>query len=526
MKKAVIYCRVSSKEQENEGYSLPAQQKYLHDYAGRPELGLTLVKQQFQVSESASGKIKRKIFHQMMGYIRSHGIEAVIVETTDRLTRNFADVLTVDEWLMESPNNQIHLAKEGCVLHRDSKSHEWFMWRVKVATAEYYIKLLSENVRKGQKEKIAQGGYPTKPPLGYKTIGEAGRKVHVIDEQIAPFVRRMFEMYATRNYSITVLVETMHREGLRNRKGGKVGKSRMYDMLRDPFYYGAMRWIGTIFPANHEPLITKQIFDEVQKLLTRSLNMPQFNKHVPVFKAKLTCEACGGSVTWERQKGHWYGHCNGYMRAGMTTKCEQRHVFLRQDRLEKQLMPHFLKAAPQGPNVLAVINEALKGSHAEEIERVNARRSALNATVERCQRRLERLYVDKLDGRTDASTCERLTAQFTQERDEATEGLKRLNQGNKKYYEAGYAIHELAARAEAIYHGKKTTDDDRRLLLSYGFQNIVLNGHEIKPEYTPAFDFLATWVPKLNKISEPAKTVVNLGQEIDSALSHPVWLRG
>src|SRR3989344_275283 len=184
----VIYCRVSSKEQELEGYSLPAQEKFLRDYAQKNGFKVTKV---FAVSESAMGKVRRKIFNEMIDYVRENNISVIIVETTDRLTRNFSDVPTIDKWISENKNNQIHLAKEGCILHEGSKSHEWFMWRVKVATAEYYVKLLSENVQKGQKEKLDQGQLPTKPPLGYQTTGERGRKIHIINEEKAPFIRKM-----------------------------------------------------------------------------------------------------------------------------------------------------------------------------------------------------------------------------------------------------------------------------------------------------------------------------------------------
>jgi len=166
--KSVIFCRVSSKEQEETGYSLPAQEKFLREYGEKQGLDVTKV---FAISESAAGKTQRKVFLEMIGYVRKHNICAIIVETTDRLTRNFSDVPTIDLWITESEEHQIHLAKEACILHNSSRSHEWFMWRVKVATAEYYVRLLSENVKKGQKEKLAQGWIPTKPPLGYKTVG-------------------------------------------------------------------------------------------------------------------------------------------------------------------------------------------------------------------------------------------------------------------------------------------------------------------------------------------------------------------
>lgn len=110
--KTVIFCRVSSKEQEETGYSLPAQEKFLREYADKQ--GLEVVKV-FAISESAAGKVQRKTFNEMADFVRKNKIPAMIVETTDRLTRNFADVPTIDQWITESEEHQVHLAKEGCI---------------------------------------------------------------------------------------------------------------------------------------------------------------------------------------------------------------------------------------------------------------------------------------------------------------------------------------------------------------------------------------------------------------------------
>ena len=99
--KAVIYCRVSSKEQEETGYSLPAQEKFLRDYAEKN--GFDVAKA-FSVSESARGKTVRKIFNKMMEFAEKNKITVIIVETTDRLTRNFADVPIIDDWIMKDEN--------------------------------------------------------------------------------------------------------------------------------------------------------------------------------------------------------------------------------------------------------------------------------------------------------------------------------------------------------------------------------------------------------------------------------------
>jgi len=70
-----------------------------------------------------------------------------------------------------------------------------------------------------------------------------------------------------------------------------------------------MKWIDQIMQGMHEPIITKELFNIVQGKLNRKFKIPQYRKHLPVFKAKMSCSECEGTVTWEIQKGHWYGHC-------------------------------------------------------------------------------------------------------------------------------------------------------------------------------------------------------------------------
>ena len=497
--KAVIYCRVSSKEQEEAGYSLPAQEKFLRDYAEKN--GFRVVKV-FAVSESASGKIRRKIFNEMIEYIRKNNVSVVIVETTDRLTRNFADLPIIDKWILENKNNQIHLAKEGCILNTDSKSHEWFMWRVKVATAEYYVRLLSENVQKGQKEKIAQGWLPTKPPLGYKTVGEKGHKTHIIDEEKAPLVKKMFELYSSGNYSLNVLARIIDEEGLRNENGRKLERSRIYELLSDPFYYGKIRWKGEIYPGHHTPLISEGLFDTVQSRLKRKISAPQYKKHLPVFKGKIWCEECGGLITWEIQKGHWYGHCNHYK------DCSQK-TWVRQEKVEEQLFPCLLKVAPKNERALEWMHKGLKESLSDKIEYSTNIREELRNRYDQIEKKLNTMYEDRLDQRITVEFYERKSKELAAEQESILKSLQKHDKASKGYYELGAAIHGLAYKAWDVYGSKKATNQDRRLLLSYAFSNIGLNEGKLKPNYTPAFKFWADWMPLLNETFERQKIAQN-----------------
>ena len=148
----LAYARVSSKEQDMEGFSIAAQQKLLQAYARGN--GLIIEKEFIDVETAkASGRLN---FNEMVNYLKKHpGIRTLPVEKTDRLYRNLKDWVLLDEL-----NIEIHLVKEGVVLSQDSKSSEKFFHGIKVLMAKNYIDNLSEEARKGQQEKAEQGIWP------------------------------------------------------------------------------------------------------------------------------------------------------------------------------------------------------------------------------------------------------------------------------------------------------------------------------------------------------------------------------
>src|SRR5437870_6214721 len=192
---AVVYARVSSKEQEKEGYSIPAQLKLLKDYAAAQNFA---VAQEYIDVETAK-QTGRAAFGEMIAYLEAHSsVRVMLVEKTDRLYRNLKDWVTVDELEVE-----IHFPKEGVVLSRDSRSSEKFMHGIKVLMAKNYIDNLSEETRKGMQEKAEQGIWPTKCPLGYRNVtGPDGKKVIAVDPAIAPFIAKLFEWYARGDISL------------------------------------------------------------------------------------------------------------------------------------------------------------------------------------------------------------------------------------------------------------------------------------------------------------------------------------
>lgn len=264
--KAVIYARVSSKEQETEGYSIPAQLKVLQEYAVKNNYA---VMAEFTDVETAK-KAGRTQFNKMLGFIKEHPeIKHILIEKTDRLLRNIADYALIDQ-IIESSDVKVHLVKENVILSRDSRSNEKFIFGIKALMAKNYVDNLSEETKKGMLEKAEQGIYPSFAPYGYLNLEDNGRKTIKIDPATAPFVRKMFELYATGNYTLFTLRKKMLDDGMIYRGGKNFASSTIETMLKNEFYTGVFYWKDKKYEnASHDPIISKELFKKVQDILVK-----------------------------------------------------------------------------------------------------------------------------------------------------------------------------------------------------------------------------------------------------------------
>ena len=223
MREAVLYARVSSKDQEKEGYSIPAQLKYLREYASRNDFRIS---QEFVDVETAKTTGRKKFGEMLSFFSRNPGCRVLVVEKTDRLYRNFRDCVTLEDLDVE-----IHLPKEGQVICKDSKSQAKLMHGIQVVMARNYIENLKEEVRKGMREKAEQGIYPSRPPIGYQN-NKLERTIEV-DPRKAPLARRMFDLYASGRHSLATL-----RKAISDEFGINLGKGYIDRVLKNPFYKG------------------------------------------------------------------------------------------------------------------------------------------------------------------------------------------------------------------------------------------------------------------------------------------------
>ena len=295
--KAVIYARVSSKDQEREGYSIPAQLKLLREYAESHDFQIA---KEFIDIETAKTS-GRKQFGEMVRFLEQKSNDrVVIVEKTDRLYRNFRDCVTLEDLEVE-----IHLPKEGQIIGKNARSQEKLIHGIQVVIARNYVENLREEVRKGMREKAEQGVYPSRPPLGYRN-NKLERSIEV-DQMKAPMARRMFGLYATGRYSLSSLGKAIQTEF-----GVLFGKGYLESVLKNPFYAGSFRWEDKIYSGTHTPLVDRDLFEQVQAVF-KSHNKPKHRKREFAFSGMLTCayDACSVTAEIKREKYIYY-HCTGH----------------------------------------------------------------------------------------------------------------------------------------------------------------------------------------------------------------------
>ena len=406
-KQAVIYARVSSKEQEKEGFSVPAQLKLLKEYAAAQ--GFKVEKEYVDVETAkATG---RTAFGQMVEYLKAHtAIRALLVEKTDRLYRNLKDWVTVDELDVE-----MHFPKEGVVLSRESRSSEKFMHGIKVLMAKNYIDNLSEEVRKGMQEKAEQGIWPTKTPLGYRNItGPDGKKIIVTDPAVAPIIAKLFEWYASGQYTVREATVKVRELGLIYRKSGtKVPVSTVNAILRNRLYSGQFDWNGKLYQGSHEAIVSLELWERVQAVMDCRLAKKRRRMTRDfAFSGLIACNACGCAVVGEIKKERYvYYHCTGHADKCQGNPMTCRSKYVREEVLEKQFS-ELLGRLHFDDEVLEWVRDALHASHADQRREHEEAIKRHQAEYKRLDDRIRAMYVDKLDGIVEAAFYDKMSNQW------------------------------------------------------------------------------------------------------------------
>lgn len=291
------------------------------------DLDLNIVRV-FSESKSAKKPYNRPMFTEMVEMLEKGKADGILCWHINRLSRNPVDSGKI-QWLLQQEIIKVIQTSERRYLPDDNA----LILNVESGMANQYIRDLSKLVRRGIKTKLEKGGYPNYAKIGY--VNDKINKTVIVDEERRKYIKRAFELYGTGSHSLKEVSDILYQEGFRSRGGHKYHKSKICKIIQDPFYYGVMYVHGEHYSGNHEPIISKDLFDKVQDVITGK-NRSRYQKHFYPLRGFMTCHTCGCLLTAMEKKGFVYYYCtNGKGR------CEEHKHYLRSEKAEKELSSIF-----------------------------------------------------------------------------------------------------------------------------------------------------------------------------------------
>jgi site-specific DNA recombinase len=286
------YIRVSTPKQ-GEGASLVTQKEQIANFATARRL---LITEWFEETVSAA-KRGRPVFGQILARLRRGEADGLIVHKVDRSARNLKDWADLGELIDQG----VPVYFAGDALDMSSRSSR-LAADIQAVVAADYVRNLREEAKRGIQKRLEQGLLPNAAPVGYLDRGSG--KPKAVDPERAPLIELAFTWYATGHYPLRQLQEFLFDLGLRNRAGGRVTKSGLSHLLRNPFYMGYihLRSSDKLHRGIHEPIVSSQLYFAVQARL-KSKVYPRPLKHLFKYSRMFKCATCGRSLTPLGEKG-------------------------------------------------------------------------------------------------------------------------------------------------------------------------------------------------------------------------------
>jgi len=332
MKKFFLYIRKSTDEDDRQVLSLEAQEFELNELARRENL---IVVETFRESQTAKCP-GRPIFNQMLDRMERGEAEGILAWHPDRLARNSVDggriIFFIDSehiTALKFPTFWFEATPQGK-----------FMLSIAFGQSKYFVDNLSENTKRGLRQKLRRGEWPGWAPLGY--ANDIITHTIVKDKERFRLVKKLFELYATSTYSMKDLQNTATSIGLFGKSGKVVSVSLVQHTLSNPFYYGVFRYNSEMYQGKHEPMISKKLFDKCAEIMADKSRPKKPSKAKATFRGLLNCAECGCAITSEIQKGHQYYRCT--KKRGACSQGYVREEILAEqitDVLQKVSLPSF-----------------------------------------------------------------------------------------------------------------------------------------------------------------------------------------
>ena len=325
--RVTYYARVSS-EKDEQLNSLGNQISYYEDFI-KKNPNWTYVEGYIDEGLSAATTKKRENFHRMIDDAKAGAFDLIITKEISRFARNTLDSIQFTRELLNAGVGVFFQNDNINTLDEDSELRLTIMSGI----AQDELRKLSSRVKFGHAQAVKKGVVLGNSRIfGYTK--DDGRLV--IDEDEAPMVRELFELYATGQYSMKQIENLFWEKGYRNHNGKKIAHTTMSGMISNPKYKGYYvgnkvkvidlftkkqkflppeEWVmfkdetGEIVPA----IVDEELWEQANKVLKKRSEDVKGRQgicnHANLLTGKLYCTDCGAPY-YRRESKDKYGNKN------------------------------------------------------------------------------------------------------------------------------------------------------------------------------------------------------------------------
>ena len=472
-KKYFIYTRKSTDTEDRQVRSLADQLSELRELAKKEQLDVVDVFIEKQTAKTPG----RPIFAEMIARIEKGEASGILSWHPDRLARNSVDGGRVIYLVDTKKITDLKFP----TFWFDSTPQGKFMLSIAFSQSKYYVDNLSENIKRGHRQKLKNGIWPQKAPLGY--LNDKKARSIMVDPVKSLLVIKTFEAYATGNFTFAQVRQKINDLGLKGTGDGVLSISNFQYLLKNPFYYGIIRYGGEFYEGKHAPIITKKLFDDVQEVMTRKSKPHSKGLKPYVYRGLFHCGECGCFITTEQQKGHNYLRCT--KRKGV---CLQKYV--REEIITSQMQEELKKVSLSDAVADWLIAEVEK-EKLENDQVTNLQVQKVNSEIATIDSKLDKLMTAYLENALTLPEYQETKNKLMLEKHALKDKLSAFERSATIRFEPVVKFFNESKQAKIVAESGDPTKI-RSFLQKVGSNPLVLNR---SLTFTPRFPF--AFVPKI-----------------------------
>jgi DNA invertase Pin-like site-specific DNA recombinase len=496
-----LYARVSSDQQAEKNNSIPSQLRLLHEYALKHNM--SVYKEYIDEGESALS-VNRPAFLEMISETKKEfpPFQAILVWKLSRFARNRQDSIVYKAMLKKRGIDVISISEPI-----DNTPQGQLMEGMIEVIDEFYSSVLAQETLRGMIENARKGfrngGYAI---YGYKNVRvfddrKNPKTKYEINEPESKIVKLIFELYAKGN-GIKNIAMYLNKNGCKPRSGTKWSKTTIANMLRSETYIGwtafnkrdkktygkqfkpKSGWV--IIKNTHEPIISEDLFNKVQKLIQQRQpkNQPaQVTASSYLLSGLMKCGKCSrayGVTGYGRDKKYAYYNCITYSKKGKNV-CPGHRV--RADELDSEVITRVRRLIFSEENMKKLvedINAAAKSLRMNYGKKITELKKKANDLGLRIVRQYEAIESGVIDLSLVALRLEELKSQKESLQEEISY-YESLNSQNQPVHITRTMIEKFRKEMEQIFMGDNV--QEQREFLKKFIEKIIVKGEGIEIVY-------------------------------------------